>query len=67
MSLHSFPSSGTARIYDDDFGLVANMSFAGDGEDSFVNDVIVTKTAAYFTDSRSANLYQVFRKRISLS
>eukprot|EP00904_Undaria_pinnatifida_P006177 jgi/Undpi1/268/HiC_scaffold_1.g00264.m1 len=56
-----FVAGGTsgARIYNDRFGLVADYAFAGEGESSFVNDVIITDTSAYFTDSRQARLYSV--------
>jgi sugar lactone lactonase YvrE len=49
--------TGTARVYDTRSGeLVASYAFAGAG---FVNDVIVTRTAAYFTDSAQPQLYVV--------
>eukprot|EP00752_Nemacystus_decipiens_P012928 g11442.t1 len=52
--------TGTARVYDDEsFDLVADLAMAGDGESSFVNDVIITKTAAYFTDSFQPKIYKV--------
>ncbi|CAM9764608.1 unnamed protein product [Ectocarpus sp. 12 AP-2014] len=41
---------GTARVYDEEFALVADLALS-DGNSSFVNDVIITKTAAFFTDS----------------
>ena len=43
--------SGTGRVYDGDTGeLLAAYSFTAPAE-SFINDVVVTKDAAYFTDS----------------
>lgn len=51
-------TAGTGRVYDKHFQLVADLAMAEDGESSFVNDVIVTKTAAYFTDSFQAQLYK---------
>lgn len=50
---------GSGRVYDKDFGLVADIPMSAEGDDTFVNDVIITKTAAYFTDTRKANLYKV--------
>lgn len=50
---------GTARVYDSSFDLVADLALAGANVSSFVNDVIVTKTAAYITDSFNRNLYKV--------
>lgn len=49
--------SGAGFIYDAETGAdVAMFQFAVPGE-SFINDVIVTRDAAYFTDSRSDQLY----------
>jgi sugar lactone lactonase YvrE len=48
---------GSGYVYDADSGeLVRTYTFAGAG---FVNDVIVTRQAVYFTDSFSSNLYRV--------
>ena len=48
---------GSAYVFDADSGeLVQTYTFDGAG---FVNDVIVTRQAAYFTDSFSPNLYRV--------
>jgi hypothetical protein len=48
---------GSGYVYDADSGeLVRTYTFDGAG---FVNDVIVTRQAAYFTDSFSPNLYRV--------
>lgn len=53
-------ATGTARVYEDEgFSLVADLAMAGEGESSFVNDVIITKTAAYFTDSFQPKIYKV--------
>jgi hypothetical protein len=47
--------SGTGRVYDGGSGqLLASYSFTAPFE-SFVNDVVVTRNAAYFTDSGTAN------------
>ena len=53
-------ATGTARVYEDErFELVATLVMAEEGESSFVNDVIITKTAAYFTDSFQPKIYKV--------
>jgi sugar lactone lactonase YvrE len=50
--------SGQGRVYDSRSGkLLALYQFAT--TDTFVNDVIITKRGAFFTDSRKAVLYQV--------
>ncbi|NNL47348.1 MAG: hypothetical protein HKO76_03185, partial [Acidimicrobiia bacterium] len=47
--------SGTGRVYDGTSGeLLASYQFTGPFE-SFINDVVVTSKAAYFTDSGTAN------------
>lgn len=46
-------------MYDERFGLVADLPMAEEGDPSFVNDVIITKTAAYFTDSFQPQIYKV--------
>ncbi len=47
--------SGTGRVYDGHTGeLLATYVFTGPFA-SFINDVVVTKDAAYFTDSGTAN------------
>lgn len=53
-------STGTIRVYDDKFDLVADITLAARGKPIFVNDVTVPKTAAYFTDSLQPQIYQVF-------
>jgi sugar lactone lactonase YvrE len=51
---------GDAFVYDAETGAeIAAYDFAGPPTNTFVNDVIVTRTAAWFTESRSAVLYKV--------
>lgn len=51
--------SGSAAVYDLDTGETLDVfDFAAPGT-SFINDVVVAGDAAYFTDSRNANLYVV--------
>jgi hypothetical protein len=51
--------TGGAYVYDAETGdVIASYQFASPGT-SFVNDVIVTRTAAWFTDSRSPVIYGV--------
>lgn len=53
-------SSGTARIIDGDTGdVLADLTLTTGA--SFVNDVVLTKSAAWFTDSSQAQLYRVDR------
>ena len=53
-------STGTGTVYDADTGKqLESYQFAPAGSDTFINDVIVTKDAAYFTDSRVQSLYVV--------
>jgi sugar lactone lactonase YvrE len=50
--------TGKANIYNARTGaLIKTYTFAT--SDTFINDVVVTKAAAYFTDSRKAVLYRV--------
>jgi sugar lactone lactonase YvrE len=50
--------TGDAYVYDAETGaLLATYDFAS--ENTFINDVVVTPKAAYFTDSRKAVLYRV--------
>jgi hypothetical protein len=50
--------TGDAFVYDADDGSdVADYELAGEGANTFVNDVIVTRDAAYFTDSRLQQMY----------
>jgi len=52
-------ANGTGRVYDAKSGAeLADFEFAAPGE-SFINDVVVTKNAAYFTNSRKQELYVV--------
>lgn len=48
-----------ARVYDKDYRLVAEFVFAGENDTSLINDVYVTKTAAYFTDSYQEKIFKV--------
>ncbi|CAB1120557.1 unnamed protein product [Ectocarpus sp. CCAP 1310/34] len=50
--------SGTGRVYDEDFALVADLAF-GDVGTSMINDVVVTKTAAFYTDSIHPHINKV--------
>lgn len=50
--------TGTAFVYDGDTGETAAV-YDLTGPGSFVNDVVVTRTAAYFTDSFRPVLYRV--------
>ena len=51
--------TGAGRVYDPRSGeVLADLQLAGT-EDTFVNDVIVTHDAAWFTDSFNAVLYRV--------
>lgn len=52
--------TGKAFVYDAKTGaLVRELQLATGGGATFVNDVVVTKRAAYFTDSNRAVLYRV--------
>ncbi|QFU91191.1 SMP-30/gluconolactonase/LRE family protein [Amycolatopsis sp. YIM 10] len=52
-------AAGDARVVDAKTGnLIKSYKFATDA-DTFVNDVVITDEAAYFTDSRKAVLYRV--------
>ena len=51
--------AGMAHIYDDEtWELVVSVDLAVNTS-TFINDVIVTKTAAYFTDSFQGQIYVV--------
>jgi sugar lactone lactonase YvrE len=53
-------STGKAFFYDAKTGaLIRELQLATGGGATFVNDVVVTKRAAYFTDSNRAVLYRV--------
>ena len=52
--------TGRAFVYDADTGaLVRNVVLATGSEATFINDVVVTKDAAYFTDTRRTSLYRL--------
>lgn len=46
------------RVYDDKFNLVADLTLGYTNGTSLVNDVIVTKGAAYATDSFQPQYYK---------
>lgn len=51
--------NGNAKVYDSDSGeLQAEYTLAA-GENKFINDVIVTKDGAYFTNSAKSVIYRV--------
>ena len=53
-------ASGTARVVDTVTGeVLASYQLAAQGTPSFINDVVVTDTAAWFTDSTNPALYRV--------
>jgi len=53
-------ATGFGRVYDADSGAqLGEWQLKPAGETTFINDVVVTKDAAYFTDSRSDMLYVV--------
>ena len=52
--------AGRFRIYDTwDFSIVADYNLAGSNVSTVVNDVVLTDTAAYITDSMRAQFYTV--------
>ena len=52
--------TGKGFVYDARTGaLIKELAFVTDGGGTFVNDVVVTRRAAYFTDSQRAVLYRV--------
>lgn len=51
--------SGAAYVYDSTSGDSVAMYQFVSGEDTFVNDVVVTRSAAYFTDSFRPYIYRV--------
>ena len=52
--------TGNAYVYNAATGApIRTYSFAPPGPTTFINDVVVTHNAAYFTDSRQAVLYKV--------
>jgi sugar lactone lactonase YvrE len=53
-------ATGKAFLYDARTGAdLASYQLAAPGAATFVNDVVVTQTAAWFTDSSAAQLYQL--------
>jgi len=53
-------ATGLGRVYDAKSGeLLGQWQFVEPGTATFVNDVVVTRDAAYFTDSRNSVLYVV--------
>ncbi len=52
-------TTGSAFVYDADTGATVATYQLGAAGSSFVNDVVVTKDAAYFTDSSQPVLYRV--------
>lgn len=54
-------ATGSVKVYDtlSDFRLVAELQLAAEGDLTFVNDVIVTKTNAYITESSQLQFYKV--------
>jgi hypothetical protein len=52
-------ATGEARVYDADSGQLLRTYTFGDPGTVFINDVVVTQRAAYFTDSLSARLFVV--------
>lgn len=56
----SLSETGTVRVYDaSDFTVVADILLAADGEVPLINDIILSKTAAYITDSIQQQIYKV--------
>jgi sugar lactone lactonase YvrE len=51
-------ATGMARVYDTEDGSLVE-EYALSGAPVFINDVVVTRTAAYFTDSQNARLFIV--------
>lgn len=53
-------AGGDARVIDLRTGaVVKSYQFRPAGPDTFINDVVITRGAAWFTDSRSATLFKV--------
>jgi sugar lactone lactonase YvrE len=52
--------AGTGYVFDAATGgLIETFTFAADGQPTFINDIVVTQDAAWFTDSFRAVLYRV--------
>jgi sugar lactone lactonase YvrE len=54
---------GTARIYDAKTGALLRESQLATPPGTFINDVVVTKQAAFFTDSQQPVLYRIARSK----
>jgi hypothetical protein len=52
-------ATGKVRVHDARTGAVLREEQAGTAGSTFVNDVTVTRRAAYFTDSRAAQIYEL--------
>lgn len=52
-------AAGDAYVYDADSGALLELFDLASGGDTFVNDVVVTKDAAWFTDSMRAVLHRI--------
>ncbi|MDQ4071067.1 MAG: superoxide dismutase [Actinomycetota bacterium] len=53
-------NTGQAFVYDAETGeTVAVLQLAAEGEATFINDVVITRRAAWFTDSQQAVLHKV--------
>ena len=50
------PPASSSRVYDDEFKLVAVVVFADEEDTSLLDDVDVSKTAAYFADPVQYNI-----------
>lgn len=55
--------TGTAAVYDTKTGAMVQIFAIGPPEVTFINDVVVTRDAAYFTDSFSRVLYKIPLKK----
>lgn len=53
--------TGKAFVYDEDSAELAAFQLTPMGQETFVNDVVLTRRAAYFTDSRQPVVYRVRR------
>ena len=54
--------TGKAFVYDEDTGAeLAAFQLTPAGQETFINDVVLTRRAAYFTDSRQPVIYRVRR------
>lgn len=55
--------TGTASVYDTKTGALVQLFTLGPQQFTFINDVVVTRDAAYFTDSFSPVLYKIPLKK----